>query len=411
MKICHICTGFSISFQGGITNYVRSLAESQQNAGHNVWVVSRTPDREYNFNVKTFESSKIRPFTLRAMKDKNGLKEIRKFFEAEKFDIIHIHMMMDIDWDFYKILKNYNYVVSLHDYFFLCPRIVMMKPDRTLCTEYDEKKCEKCISWFDTKRLFSGARRIVQGLGWKKFDYPNLKQNMTTKRFANIKQLLENANVLLPVSNRVKEIYENSEIKGNYQVLHIGNITADSFDYGYIPVVKNDKINIIMIGNMNYYKGADLFIKLAQSLDREKYSVHFYGKSGEYSDKLKEVEIIDHGVYKQNQLSDILAESDIGCLFSVWEDNGPQVVMEMLNNHIPVLGTKMGGIPDFIDEGVNGFLFDPYKNGDFENLISILNQLTKEEILEMKRNIKPTMTTKEHEQKIVDIYNNIINQK
>ena len=40
MRILHITTGYPLSFHGGITNYVRSIAEVQTAEGHQVGVVS-----------------------------------------------------------------------------------------------------------------------------------------------------------------------------------------------------------------------------------------------------------------------------------------------------------------------------------------------------------------------------------
>lgn len=409
MKICHMCTGWPLSYQGGVTNYVRALAESQQNAGNEVWVIAEKGQQEYPYSVKNYKSEKIVPFRYRAMIDKQGLEELRVFLDEQQFDIIHIHMMMDVDWDLHEILKPYKYVVSLHDYFFLCPRIFMMQPDNTLCTQYDRTNCSECINWFNTVRLFNAVEWAVQNkLGMKSFKFPTCKQKLTEKRFQKYRKLLENADMLLPVSTRVQEIFENSGIRGNYKVFHIGNITADRFTPEFSDNRNQGLIKVVMLGSLNYYKGAEVLIKLAKHLDRSKFTIHFYGRSGEYGQKLQDAGIVDHGSYRQDELSEILRSSDIGCVLSVWEDNGPQVVMEMLNNHVPVVGTRMGGIPDFVNDGENGFLFDPYSDNDFERVVRVLNGLTKEDIFEMKKNIQPTMTTWKHAEMVTQAYNQVL---
>lgn len=410
MKICHLCTGYPISYQGGITNYVRALAESQCKAGHETWVVSKASEENYSFFVQTFESRRIKPFSLRPLIDKEGLKEIRHFLEEKQFDIIHLHMILDVDWDLYKVLAPYKYVVSLHDYFYLCPRIVMMQPNDVLCTCYDEVACSKCVRWVDMVRGFNRVELVIQKyLGWKNFKFVARKQKMTQLRFSKMQRLLEGADLLLPVSSRVQEIYQQSGIQGNYQVLHIGNITADQFTSVFRENSEKEMHDIVMLGNLNYMKGAELFIKLAERLDRQKYCVHFYGRAGAYTDRINAVGIVDHGPYRQEDLKEILANADIGCLLSVWEDNGPQVVMEMINNHVPVVGTTMGGIPDFVHDGENGFLVDPYSEESFESLISKLNSLTRQEIIQLKRNIRPTVTTYDHANAVYEAYCRVLN--
>jgi glycosyltransferase involved in cell wall biosynthesis len=36
---------------------------------------------------------------------------------------------------------------------------------------------------------------------------------------------------------------------------------------------------------------------------------------------------------------------------------------------VPIIASKIGGIPEMIVEGVNGMFFDPYKEGDLEQKI------------------------------------------
>lgn len=410
MKICHISTGVSLSLQTGITNYVRSLADYQHKSGHEVWVLSGPDDNEYDYKVQQYKSEKIVPMKWRALKDESGLAEIKKFLEREKFDIIHIHMMLDIDWNFHEILKPYKYVVSLHDYFFLCPRMFMIMHNNALCTCYEEKKCSKCISLFNTIRLFNAIEyKISHQTKLINFRWPEVPQSMTKERFKRFQILLENAEMLLPVSSRAQEIYENSGIHGNYKVLHIGNITADIFKEDFEFDWSKEKIDIAMLGALSYLKGGDLLVKLANALNSDNISIHFYGKSGTYTKKLEVAGIINHGPYKQNELPEILKNTDIGLVLSVCEDNGPQVVMEFLNNHIPVVGTKMGGIPDFVNES-NGILFDPYSQKDFELLVKKLSNIDRNDVYHLKSSIKRTKTTKEHSADIDEVYCQILNQ-
>lgn len=408
MKICYISTGFPLSFQGGITNYVRNLAEDQFERGNEVFVISGPDETEFEYNIYQYKS-KIIPRRIQALKDKKALAILEEFFKEHSFDIIHIHMALDIDWDLYSILKPYKYVVSLHDYFFLCPRIKMVKYDDTLCERYDEHYCAQCISWWNTHRITNGIEyRLGKVFHNTKFRLPYIRQGMTTTRYKKLKMLLEGADLLLPVSKRVQEIYEDSGIKGKYQISYIGNLSADNYKEEFDFDINKEYIDIAMIGAVSYLKGADEFIKLAKLLAEQKFRFHFFGRSNEYSDRFVNAGIIDHGPYKQADLPSILNQIDLGCVLSVWEDNGPQVVMEFLNNHIPVIGTRMGGIPDFVNE-TNGFLYDPYDENGLSTTAEKIRKLDRTQLLQLKKNIRRTTTSYEHGEEINALYKKIIN--
>lgn len=405
MKILHICTGFPLSFQGGITNYVRTIAQKQYENGYDVCVMAAADNQKYDFDYIAY-SSRIKNFTYGKLEDKKALNCIKAFLEKEKFNLIHIHMVLGIDWDLYETLKPYHYIVSLHDYYYLCPRIYMVPKENQVCEKYDEEKCKKCISYFQRFGACRYGLRKLNQITHKNLSMPYTPQSITHIRYEKFKQLLEGADYLLPVSTRTDDIYKKSKIKTKSVVLHIGNISADNYTEKFEYNLEPHKIKIVFLGRLAYYKGADLFIKIAEHIDKTKYELHFYGRPENYIKQMEQNAIINHGTYKQTDLSSILADYDLGMVLSVWEDNGPQVVMELLNNHIPVIGTEMGGILDFVNNH-NGFIFNPYSDKDFDELMKFFDGLTVEKIASLKKNIIPTKTTSEHYEDLMKVYNKV----
>ncbi|MFZ1655048.1 MAG: glycosyltransferase [Candidatus Moraniibacteriota bacterium] len=57
---------------------------------------------------------------------------------------------------------------------------------------------------------------------------------------------------------------------------------------------------------------------------------------------------------------------------SIWYENMPYVVLEALSRGIPVIASNLGGVPERIQEGENGFLFEP---GNTEDLVRAIRKL------------------------------------
>lgn len=58
---------------------------------------------------------------------------------------------------------------------------------------------------------------------------------------------------------------------------------------------------------------------------------------------------------------------------SVWYENLPGVVYESLSYGIPVIASNIGGIPEMVEDGKNGLLFEP---GNADELLQKLVQVS-----------------------------------
>jgi len=62
---------------------------------------------------------------------------------------------------------------------------------------------------------------------------------------------------------------------------------------------------------------------------------------------------------------------DVLIVPSLYHDPNPLVVMDALSRGIPVIGAQRGGIPEIIEEGKTGFLFEPSRPAELQKKMQI----------------------------------------
>ena len=413
MKIVQISTGFDISYNGGITNYVRNISESLIKEGHKVTVIhSKDMGIKNNYIFNTISvKTKMQSFGLTSVVLNSDINKLERIIRKENPDIIHVHMMIDLPMKVLEMFKKYaKLVISLHDYYYICNRIILLKSDGSNCIDSNENRdCNLCIHKSDAiqNRYYRFVYKKIKNIFFKKSFSPSSGHN---ERFIVGKKLFREADLLIAVSKRVKEIYiKNGYDNENFVVNHIGNYTAED-DFrnlfkGRKPIKISDKVKFGFMGSLTYHKGANILIELAKETRHE---IHIYGRiAPSFFDKIKTMSnIIYHGEYKHTDLPIILKNIDFGLVLPIWEDNAPQVIFEFLNAGIPIIGTNMGGLPDFINDN-NGKLF-----GTSENDINEMKQyINSNELIEFYNNIVNTIVgtkkAEQHSKELIHLYNNL----
>jgi len=72
------------------------------------------------------------------------------------------------------------------------------------------------------------------------------------------------------------------------------------------------------------------------------------------------------GKFDQRDVSDVYRQFDVLVVPSLWLENSPLVIHEAFMAGVPVVGARIGGIADLIDDGRTGLLYDPARAGALE---------------------------------------------
>jgi glycosyltransferase involved in cell wall biosynthesis len=97
-------------------------------------------------------------------------------------------------------------------------------------------------------------------------------------------------------------------------------------------------------------------------------------------EKLKDRIVEWKGIISPIKVGEVLRESDILVLPS-YTEGSPNVIKEAMATALPVIGSRIGGVPELVDHGRTGFLYEP---GDIEELRKCLGKLVVNEDMRLK---------------------------
>ena len=166
---------------------------------------------------------------------------------------------------------------------------------------------------------------------------------------------------LLAVSERVAEIAIGMGVRRDkVSIAYIGTAFANapaqaqrsSWDGSDRP------LSIAYLGYMRRDKGFYFFLKALEKMPMElsaQISVTLAAKINDARavDRLRSIAhrfaaVTVHDGYSHESLASILANVDLGIVPVLWEDNLPQVAIEMVGSGIPILTSQLGGARELL---------------------------------------------------------------
>jgi glycosyltransferase involved in cell wall biosynthesis len=143
-----------------------------------------------------------------------------------------------------------------------------------------------------------------------------------------------------------------------------------------------DDLAIVSVGRLYARKGLFTLIESIPAVTKRfpnaKFIISGKGQSDEihkliaHAIKLGVKEnIIFTGYYPDNKLPKLYQAADVFA-FSTFYEHHPFAVLEALATGLPVVTTTVGGIPETIDSGKNGFLVEPFNPKQFSDRILYL---------------------------------------
>lgn len=459
-NILIVTLGFVPESLGGTEFYSYNLAKTLAAQGKAVTVLAALNDS----SAKRYQLTRSQTDGVCVIKVANshvGMQAFTDFFIDETIDhlfadlldeiqpdVIHFQHLFLLSANLPEIAYRQNIpaVFTLHDYWMICFRSRLLRPGVGVCSgpaagahcaSCDDgiaphpmavAKYPKAIQFLHKPAIKKTALKTMElvpqaqinkirsrlfgnrGASLGTPDQESISNNRF--RYKTFKQQLKYSRVILSPSHYLKARFEQEGIE-NITVLPLGFDPVKPLE----PMPFTDKLHIAFIGNIEPHKGAAFLLKALATatglLDRVVVDIYGHPKDPIYSSKVKKLiqgfpkgSVRFHGPYRSDlDLRRIFTSAHLVVFPSLWEENHPLVIREALLHNRPVLASNIGGVPEIIEHGINGLLFDPFKMSDLiVKLTSVLETPNLLNILTQGAIKTPIETMNEHIYKICDIY-------
>ncbi len=174
------------------------------------------------------------------------------------------------------------------------------------------------------------------------------------------------------------------------------------------PRVPSDVTRLLFVGRLASSKGVDVAIEALRPLtERHRFTLTVLG-SGPDEAMLHEMAQNLHwvnfgGHVSVAEVSEAMNQADLLLVPSTWRENSPGVVLQAHAIGLPVLASRTGGIPELIEEGVDGLLVAP---GDVDRWRAELDRLlgNPDEISRLRSNVVAAIPGRQPERRAQQIW-------
>jgi glycosyltransferase involved in cell wall biosynthesis len=326
----------------------------------------------------------------------------KDYLDAFQPDLVHFQHCVGLSASMVEIAKKQEIpvVMTLHDYWYICFRVKLLTGKLELCSgPGNGVQCESCVPplihpvFFFLHRI-PGYKKIEQLVPLKIRD-ATLSCLATLRRSAGgtngatesgarlspfatrteyLRRILNMADILTTPSRFARDRYVAHRVAAEkVRAIPLGlelslwekrRRRADRgrsrpFVFGYI-------------GTLLAEKGIHVLLEAFRGLEREDVELHIYGYGDPEDRYIRRVEgmvgrdarVELKGRYDNRQLPTILQGVDVVVVPSIWHETFSIVSREAFLAVVPVIASRVGAIPEVVEDGVNGLLFRCGDSGD-----------------------------------------------
>lgn len=337
---------------GGSETYIFELGRQLEKMGHEVQyfgmehegrivgnrVESYTSD--INFHEKGIKKI-LYPFKI--IYSIEAQKKIRQVLDDFDPDVVHLNnfnfqitpsIIYEVRrWE-KKAGKKVLLIYTAHDYQWVCPNHMLKIPAKNeLCFQCQGKNFSCCIK---NKCIHNSKIRSILG-------------TLEAELYLFLKTYNKVDCIICPSNFMKEKLSVNPLLAGKLVVL-----------YNFIDKVKdtNNEVQnyVLFFGRYSEEKGVDTLLKVCDSLPNVSF---VFAGGGPLKEKIsRHNNIKDMGFLEGEKLKTVISNSRFVVFPSQWYENCPFSVMEAQQYGVPVIASRIGGVPELVKDGITGELFE-----------------------------------------------------
>ena len=334
MKSVKTVALFTSVTEGGTWRYVAEMVEQWRKQKVNTLLIHTQKRILY---VDFWNADRHDSFIFPYAEDMQFICELLRSY---KVGLIHYQHTLNTELNLLKLAKlmDIPYVVTLHDYYLICPFIKLSNENGTYCCEKGNEACQKCLN----RRSFyskSFKKPITDITFWHHF-WGNFLSNASSV-------IVPNEDVKIRFSkyypNANYRVIENPELNQPIMKSHEQNKRIQSGNDGMIHV---GILGILSIG-----KGKNVLINCAKIVQSQNLPVHFilFGELANYNESVPETLNV-LGRYKEEEIYDLIKRENIDFFWfpAICPETYSYTLSIPIRVGIPVIGTNLGAIAERI---------------------------------------------------------------
>jgi glycosyltransferase involved in cell wall biosynthesis len=346
-----------ITLNGGSETVMSNLTEILEMHGHSVSNLGFTSIKEERLMTHSHSLGKEKYRLKSFFFDRKMIEFIINRIITENIGLVICHNVYHkypIAALFKAIKKRTKakLIMVFHDFKAVCPRASLYN-GKSFCTECKEGKFYNVIRYRCRHKSLIQSTLLALDSYYNNalfhaYNYPD--------------------NFISPSKFLAKQ-YKNMGFKFDISVI---NNPINIFENNFTKNTSSFNNTLLYAGRFSKDKGIEIFLRAAVHFK----NIHFLvAGTGDLMDKVIEADktmanVEYLGNLDKETLIKTFDRSDYLIVPSIAIENYPMIIIEAMTFGLPVLGSRIGGIPELLDEK-RGLLFDPHKP---ETLVEAINQ-------------------------------------